>query len=60
MKKFKVAIARTATTVYYFEVEAEHEGIAEELATDRYNDGEYDAKDIVWAEENTHEVKELP
>ncbi len=59
MKKFKVGIPRTETTVYYFDVEAEHEGIAEEIASDRYNEEDYDSKDIVWAEDGLTDVKEV-
>jgi hypothetical protein len=59
MKKFNVAIARTETTVYYLDVEAEDEDIAEEIATDRYNEGDYDSKNVVWAEEEVHEMKEI-
>jgi hypothetical protein len=59
MKKFKVSIARTETTVYYFDVEAEHEGIAEEIATERYNEENYDSKNVVWAEEFTHDIDEV-
>jgi hypothetical protein len=59
MKKFKVAIARTETTIYYFNVEAEHEGIAEEIAVDQYTDGEYVSKEVVWGEEDIHEITEI-
>jgi hypothetical protein len=51
MKKFKVGIPRTET--------AEHEGIAEEIASDRYNEEDYDSKDIVWAEDGLTDVKEV-
>ena len=37
MNKYRVAIARNETTVYYIEVDAEDEGVAEELACDKYN-----------------------
>jgi hypothetical protein len=59
MKKYRVAIARTETTVYYVDVEAEHEGVAEELACDRYSEGDYDKEDVVWGEENVHSIEEV-
>jgi hypothetical protein len=60
MNKYRVAMARTETTMYYYDVEAEDEGIAEEIATDRYtNDESYNYKKVVWAEDDVHEVKEL-
>jgi hypothetical protein len=60
MKKYRVAMARTETTMYYYDVEAEDEGIAEEIATDRYtNDERYTHRSIVWGEDEVHSVKEL-
>jgi hypothetical protein len=60
MKKYRVAMARTETTMYYYDVEAEDEGIAEEIATDRYiNDESYTHRSIVWGEDEVHSVKEL-
>lgn len=59
MKKYTVAIARTETTIYYFDVEAEHEGIAEEIASDRYGDNDYDRKNTVWGEDDLYEIKEV-
>jgi hypothetical protein len=57
MKQFRVAIARTETVMYYFNVEAEDSGVAEELACDRYNENDYDSKDTIWGEDDVHEIK---
>jgi hypothetical protein len=64
MNKYRVAMAQTETTVYYYDVEAEHEGIAEEIATDRFInelswDVSYNHKKIVSAKSYVYEVKEL-
>jgi uncharacterized membrane protein len=59
MKQFRVAIARNETTVYYIDVEAEHEGLAEEIACDRYNKGDHDDEDVVYAEEEVHSIEEV-
>jgi hypothetical protein len=59
MKKFKVSIARVETTVYYFNVESEDRDDAEDIAKERYEEGYYDSKDIVWAEEFTHDIDEV-
>jgi hypothetical protein len=60
MPKYRVAIARTETTVYYIDVEAEHEGLAEEIAFEEYYiEGDYVSKEVVWAEEDVHEIKEI-
>jgi hypothetical protein len=59
MKKFKVSIARTETTVYYFNVEAEDEEDAKDIAEERYEEEDYNSKDIVWAEEFTHDIDEV-
>lgn len=59
MTKYRVAIARNETTVYYIDVEAEHEGIAEELACDRYNQNDYDYEKVVYGEEEVHSIEKL-
>lgn len=59
MPKYRVAIARNETTVYYVDVEAEHEGIAEEIACDRYNKGDHDDENVVYAEEEVHSIEEV-
>ena len=57
--KYKVSIARTETTLYFVEVEAESEIEAENLASDKYDEGDYDSSKIVWGEEMIHEVEEI-
>lgn len=59
MPKYNVQIARTETTVYYIEVEAEDEGQAEELACDRYNQNDYDQSKVVYGEEEVHSIEEI-
>jgi hypothetical protein len=60
MPKYRVAIARNETTVYYIDVEAEHEGIAEDIAFEEYYiEGDYVSKEVVWAEEEVHSVEEV-
>jgi hypothetical protein len=59
MPKYRVAIARNETTVYYIDVEAEHEGLAEEIACDRFNKNDYDDEDVVYGEEEVHSIEEL-
>jgi hypothetical protein len=60
MKKYKVAISRTETTVYYIDVEAENESDAEKIAfEDYYVEGDYTSKDVVWGEENVHSIEEV-
>jgi len=59
MPKFTVEIARNETTVYYIDVEAEDEALAEEIACDRYNEGDYDSSKVVYGEEEVHQIREL-
>jgi hypothetical protein len=60
MKKYKVAISRTETTVYYIDVEAENESDAEKIAfEDYYVEGDYTSKDVVWGEEDIHSIEEV-
>jgi hypothetical protein len=60
MKKYKVAISRTETTVYYIDVEAENESDAEKIAfEDYYIEGDYTSKDVVWGEEDIHSIEEV-
>jgi hypothetical protein len=55
--KYTVYIARTETTLYTLQVDAESETEAENLAHDRYDEGDYDKSEVVWGEEMTHEIK---
>ena len=60
MKKYKVAISRTETTVYYIDVEAENESDAEKIAfEDYYVEGDYTSKNVVWGEEDVHSIEEI-
>lgn len=54
-----VSIARTETTLYSIEVDADNQIEAEHLAHDRYDEGDYDKSEMVWGEEFTHEVEEI-
>jgi hypothetical protein len=60
MKKYKVAISRTETTMYYIDVEAENESDAEKIAfEDYYVEGDYTSKNVVWGEEDVHSIEEV-
>lgn len=60
MSKFNVQIARTETTVYYFEeIEANTESEAKELAWKLYEDQKWNDEDTVYGEENVHFVEEI-
>ena len=60
MPKYRVAIARNETTVYYIDVEAEDESDAEQIAFNEYYlEGDYTSKDVVWGEEDVHSIEEL-
>jgi hypothetical protein len=60
MPKYRVAIARNETTVYYIDVDAENESDAEKIAFEEYYiEGDYVSKEVVWAEEDVHEIKEI-
>ena len=59
MKKYQVLIARNETTVYTVEVEAESEYDAEKNAYKKFATGDYEDSDIVYAEEDTHEINEV-
>jgi len=53
---YEVLIARNETTVYTIEVEAKNEKDAEKLAYQRYGKGYWDDEDVVYGEEQTHEI----
>jgi hypothetical protein len=60
MKKYKVAISRTETTMYCIDVEAENESDAEKIAfEDYYVEGDYTSKNVVWGEEDVHSIEEV-
>lgn len=57
MNKYQVRIARTEATMYTFEVKAKNYKQAEEKAMEAFGQGEEpDDEDIVWGEEEVHEV----
>jgi hypothetical protein len=59
MKKYEVLIARNETTVYTIEVTAKNEKDAEKKAYKRFGSNDYEDSDVVYGEEETHEINEL-
>jgi hypothetical protein len=57
--KYTISIARTETTLYFVEVDADTKTEAKTLAYDKYNDGDYNNSKVVWAEEMTHSIEEV-
>jgi hypothetical protein len=57
MKKFKVPYVRIEHQVYIFEVEAENQDQAENIARELYNGSEN--YDVVYAEEFIQDVEEI-
>lgn len=55
--KYRVAIARNETTVYYIDVRAHDEVDAEEIAMAAYDVGEYDDSKVVYGEEEVHSIE---
>lgn len=56
MDKYEVLIARNETTVYTIEVEANSEKDAEKKAYKQFAKGYWDDEDVVYGEEETHEI----
>lgn len=56
MDKYEVSIARNETTIYIVRVSANSEKEAEELAWERYENGYWNYEEIVYGEEETHEI----
>lgn len=56
MDKYEVLIARNETTVYTIEVEATSEKDAEKKAYKQFAKGYWDDEDVVYGEEETHEI----
>ena len=56
MEKYEVLIARNETTVYTIEVEANNEKDAEKKAYKQFAKGYWDSEDVVYGEEETHEI----
>jgi hypothetical protein len=59
MKKYEVLIARNETTVYTVEVMAKSEEEAEKKAYVRFGKNDYEDEEVVYGEEETHEINEL-
>jgi hypothetical protein len=59
MKKYEVLIARNETTVYTIEVMAKSEDEAEKKAYVKFAKNDYEDEDVVYGEEETHEINEL-
>jgi hypothetical protein len=59
MKKYEVLIARNETTVYTVEVMAKSEEEAEKKAYVKFGKNDYEDEDVVYGEEETHEINEL-
>jgi len=59
MKKYEVLIARNETTIYTVEVMAKSEDEAEKKAYARFNKNDYEDEEVVYGEEETHEINEL-
>lgn len=59
MRKYIVRIARNETTVYEVEVTAKSEYDAEKNAYKKFAKGDYVSEEVVYGEEETHEIEEL-
>jgi hypothetical protein len=59
MKKYEVLIARNETTVYTVEVMAKSEEEAEKKAYVRFGRNDYEDEEVVYGEEETHEINEI-
>ena len=56
---YEVLIARNETTVYTVEVMAKSEEEAEKKAYVRFGRNDYEDEEVVYGEEETHEINEL-
>jgi len=56
MPKYEVLIARNETTVYTVEVDAKNEKDAETKAYKRFGKNDYEDSEVVYGEEETHEI----
>jgi hypothetical protein len=56
MPKYEVLIARNETTVYTVEVNAKNEKDAEKKAYKRFGKNDYEDSEVVYGEEETHEI----
>ena len=56
MPKYEVLIARNETTVYTIKVDAKSEKDAEKKAYKRFVIDDYEDSEVVYGEEETHEI----
>ena len=56
MPKYEVLIARNETTVYTIKVDAKSEKDAEKKAYKRFDIDDYEDSEVVYGEEETHEI----
>ena len=56
MPKYEVLIARNETTVYTIKVDAKSEKDAEKKAYKRFGIDDYEDSEVVYGEEETHEI----
>lgn len=54
--KYEVVFSRNETTVYIVKVEANDEKDAEKKARELYDQGYWNREEIVYGEEQTHEI----
>jgi hypothetical protein len=59
MKKYEVLIARNETTIYTIEVMAKSEDEAEKKAYVKFAKNDIEDEEVVYGEEETHEINEL-
>jgi hypothetical protein len=59
MKKYEVLIARNETTMYTIEVMAKSEDEAEKKAYVKFAKNDIEDEEVVYGEEETHEINEL-
>jgi hypothetical protein len=58
MKSYTVSLCRVANTLYHYQIEADSEKKAEQLAWKLYDEGDTEDGDVVHAEEFCHQVQE--
>ena len=59
MKKFEVTMARAETRVWVYEIEAEDEDEAKEMAEELFEDAEWSEGKAVYAEEFENGITEI-
>jgi hypothetical protein len=58
MKSYIVSLCRVENTLYHYQIEADSEKKAEQLAWKLYNKGDVEDGDVVHAEEFCHQIEE--